>query len=84
MHVSLSPEVRKFIEDRIRTGQYSTPEEVIQEAIARLQSDEEWAALDLDDPTLAAIEESEAQYQRGEFRDLKDVAADLRARYSRK
>jgi putative addiction module CopG family antidote len=84
MNLSLSPEVRMFIEDRVRAGQYATPEDVVHEAIARLRSDEELAGEDLDDDTLGAIEESEQQFQRGEFRDLKDVAAELRARFPRR
>ena len=82
MNLALSPEIQKFIEDRVRTGKYATPEAVVQDAIERLQTDEELAALDLDDHTLAAIDEADRQYGRGEFVDLKDVAAELRAKFS--
>ena len=82
MNLSLSPDVQKFIQERVRAGQYATPEDVIQDAIARLRSDEEFAALDLDDSTLEAIENADNQYRRGQFRALKDVAAELRAKYS--
>jgi putative addiction module CopG family antidote len=81
MNLSLDPEVWKFIEERVRAGQYATAEDVVREAIARLRSDEELAAEELDDETLAALAESDAQYERGEVRDWKDVSAELRAKY---
>lgn len=81
MNLSLNPEARQFIEDRVRAGRYATPEDVVHEAIARLRSDEELAAEELDDETLAALAESDAQYERGEVRDWKDVSAELRAKY---
>ena len=80
MNLSLNSDVLKFIEGRVRAGQYATAEEVVQEAIARLRSDEELAAGELDDDTLDALEESDAQYERGEVRDWTDVSAELRAR----
>ena len=81
MNLSLNPAARQFIEERVRAGQYATAEEVVHEAIARLRSEEELAADELDDDTLAALEESDAQYERGEVRDWKDVSAELRAKY---
>ena len=82
--LSLRPDVQKFIEEKVRAGQYATPEDVVHEAIARLQSDEELAAEELDDETLAALEEADAQYDRGEFRDLNAVAEELRARFHKR
>jgi len=49
-----------------------------------LRSEEELAGEDLADETLAAIEESERLYGRGEVRDLGDLAAELRAKLPRR
>ena len=81
MNLSLNPEVRQFIEECVRAGRYATAEDVVHEGVARLRSDEELAAEGLDDDTLATLEESDAQYERGEVRDWKDLSAELRVRY---
>jgi predicted transcriptional regulator len=39
---------------------------------------------DLDPATRAAIEEGEAQYQKGEYRPWKEVCEELRARFTKK
>jgi putative addiction module CopG family antidote len=80
MNLSLNPEVQKFIEDRVRTGQYATPEEVVHTAIARLRREESAAVGDddLSDDDLAAIEEGLAQANRGEGRPWEEVREELR------
>jgi putative addiction module CopG family antidote len=78
MNLSLSQDVQRFIEEKVRAGQYATPEEVIHTAIARLQSDE---AIELDDEQLAAIEEGLAQADRGEGRPWEQVREELRTNY---
>jgi putative addiction module CopG family antidote len=78
MNLSLNPDVQRFIEEKVRAGQFATPEDVVHTAIARLQSDE---AIELDDEELAAIEEGLAQADRGEGRPWEQVREELRAKY---
>lgn len=81
MNLSLNPDVQKFIEEKVRTGDYSTPEDVVHTAIARLQSDEALGLEELDDEELAPIEEGLAQAKRGEGRPWEEVRDELRAKY---
>jgi Arc/MetJ-type ribon-helix-helix transcriptional regulator len=78
MNLSLNADVQRFIEEKVRAGQFATPEDVVHTAIARLQSDE---AIELDDDELAAIEEGLAQADRGEGRPWEQVREELRAKY---
>ena len=79
MIVSLSPELGKYVEQQIRAGRFTTPEEVVEAGLARLMLDPPPDALD--DEDLAAIEESEAQIERGEDLDWGEVSAKLRQKY---
>jgi Arc/MetJ-type ribon-helix-helix transcriptional regulator len=78
MNLSLNPDAQRFIEEKVRAGQYATPEDVIHTAIARLQSDE---LIELDDDELISIEEGLAQADRGEGRPWEQVREELRAKY---
>jgi antitoxin ParD1/3/4 len=49
MNVSLSPEMRKFVEDRVSAGDYASPEEVIRAGLASLMQRERLARLPVDD-----------------------------------
>ena len=84
MNLSLSPDVQRFIEDKVRTGRYATAEDVIHAAISRLRRDEAIGHEELDEDDLAAIEEGLAQANRGEGRPWEEVRAELRAKYGGK
>jgi antitoxin ParD1/3/4 len=64
MQVRLKPELRKFVEDEVRAGNFASADEVVEAALARLMLDP--ATDDADAQALAAIEEAEAQLDRGE------------------
>jgi Arc/MetJ-type ribon-helix-helix transcriptional regulator len=81
MNLSLNADVQRFIEEKVRAGQYATPEDVIHTAIARLRTDEALGDHELDDEGLAAIEEGLAQANRGEGRPWDEVREELRAKY---
>jgi putative addiction module CopG family antidote len=76
MTVSLSPELRKYVEEQVRAGRFASPQEVVEAGLARLMLDPLPDALDDDD--LAAIDEAEAQIERGEDLDWAQVSAALR------
>jgi Arc/MetJ-type ribon-helix-helix transcriptional regulator len=78
MNIVLSPQTQKLLEDCMRKGSYSTPDEAVRIALETL---EQMEAEGLDDKTLAAIERSEAQIDRGESRDWEDVKRELGTKY---
>ena len=78
MNVTLSPETQKLLEDRMQRGDYSNPDAAIR---AALRSLDERDVEPLDEETMAAIEEAEAQFDRGEGRAWEEVVSELRARY---
>jgi putative addiction module CopG family antidote len=78
MNLSLNPETQKFIDEQVKAGRYHSPEAVLEDAVKRMMDED---AMELDDETLAAIDESEDQIARGEYRDWEDVSAELRAKY---
>lgn len=78
MSLTLSAETQKLIEDRMTRGDYSSPDDLVREALNVLDQVEED---ELDENDLAAIEESEQQIARGEDLDWKEVSAQLRRKY---
>ncbi len=42
MNLSLEPDVQKFIDERVNSGKYSTPEEVVAAAIMALDQQEQF------------------------------------------
>jgi len=76
MTISLSPELKKYVEEQVRAGRFASPEEVVEAGLARLMLDPLPDALD--DEDLAAIDESEAQIARGEDLDWAHVSAKMK------
>jgi len=81
MQVQLKPELARFIEDQVKSGRYGSPEDAVNAAVAKLQSEEELLADELDDEDLARIEEGLVQAGRGETRPWAEVREELRAKY---
>jgi Arc/MetJ-type ribon-helix-helix transcriptional regulator len=79
MQVTLKPQYQKFIDEQVRAGRFASPEEAIEAGVARLMFDPE--SDDLDDETLAAIEQSEVEFERGEGIPLEQAADEIRKRY---
>lgn len=79
MNVTLRPELEKYIEEQLRAGRFDSADELLEAGIARLMLDPPVDALDADD--LRAIEESEAQIERGEVLDWNQVSNELRRKY---
>ena len=78
MQIALTkPELQQFVEQQVRAGRFASPAEVVEAGLARLMLDpaEDFA---VDERTLAAIEEAEAQVARGEDRDFEGFAAEFR------
>ncbi|MDB5321186.1 MAG: hypothetical protein JWN40_2817 [Phycisphaerales bacterium] len=78
MGLSLSAETQQLIEERMRKGGYTSPDDLVRVALDVLDQVE---PAGLDKETLAAIDRAEDQIERGEYRDWEDVKAELRAKY---
>ena len=70
IEVRLRPELRKFIEDEVMAGNFASADEVVEAALARLMLD---PSPDEDAETVAAIDEAEAQIDRGEGMPLDEA-----------
>ena len=80
MNLSLKPQIEKFIDEQIKAGHYNSATEVLEEAVVRMMEE----SSGLDEDTLAAIDRSEDQIERGKYRDWRKVSRQLRAQYLRK
>jgi putative addiction module CopG family antidote len=80
MLVSLSPSLAKFVDEQIKAGRYASTDEALNSAVARLQSDAEISALDLDH-IRADLDPALAQADRNEFSEFtaSDIIAERRA-----
>lgn len=78
MQLSFTPDMEKFIEEKVRSGQYADPESVVYDAVARLKSEEACSAGDLlDEHDLAELAEADREVERGEVLDWTDVSKEL-------
>lgn len=66
MNVSLSPDVQRFVDQKVRRGEYGSPEEAVNQILSRVQSQEELTPEDLAD-LRAEVDEGLAEADRGEF-----------------
>jgi Arc/MetJ-type ribon-helix-helix transcriptional regulator len=74
MTVELKPSVEALVERRIRSGAYSSPEEVIEHALEVLDAEEEWLKGDEVGP---AIQEGWDEAQRGKLTEAEVVRAEM-------
>ena len=79
MNVTLSPETERFIQDQIQAGLYSSPEQLLDAAVRNLMS-EDTNEEELDDDTIAAINEDQAQIDRGEGMDRATFLSEFQKR----
>lgn len=77
MKVEFRLEIEKYVEDRVRSGEFPSAAAVLEEAVARMMSAAQVTLTPEDDEAIAA---AEAEYERGEHEDFDTVAARLRAR----
>ena len=61
------PDLERFVADQVKAGNYPSPEAVVEAAVADLRDN---LSGELDDETVAAINEAEDQADRGEGMDL--------------
>ena len=78
MTISLSLETQKLLEEKLRSGEYGSADEVVHAALEALNERE---AHSLDDATLDAIDRAEDQIERGQVHEWKDVREQVRAKF---
>ena len=71
------PELESFIDAQVKAGRYPSRDAAIEAAVERMMRED----AELDEATLAAIDASEDQIERGQVRDWKEVSQALRAKY---
>lgn len=79
MNVRLKPELQSFVDEEVRSGRFSSADEVIEAGLARLMLDPAGEGPDAE--TLAAIDEAEAQLDRGEGIPLDEAFSKLREKH---
>ncbi len=81
MNISLKPELERFVAAQVEAGGYGSADEVLEAAVARLMLDPDPPTPDPD--TLAALEEAEAQLDRGPGIPLEEAFDRLRQKFPR-
>jgi Arc/MetJ-type ribon-helix-helix transcriptional regulator len=77
MHVSLRPETQRYIDEQLQTGRFPSLEAMIEAAVAELREVDD----SLDADTISAINEAEAQADRGEGMELDAFRKHISARF---
>jgi len=83
LNVSLTPELEKFVESRVKSGRYQTASEVVREALRLLEAHEQDRAEALVE-LRAKLKRGMEQAERGEVRDGEEVMEELLQRLQRK
>lgn len=87
LNVSLTPDLSRFVENRLRSGKYQTASEVVREALRLLEGRDRAPVKDMEQ-LRRKIEVGMAQLRRGEGVDgesfFRSVAARRRAKKSRR
>lgn len=74
--------VSDFVEERVRSGVFADVSQLVEAAVIQMMADQQSALLD--DEDRAAIAESIAEFERGEFVDAATVAAEWRSKAFRR
>jgi Arc/MetJ-type ribon-helix-helix transcriptional regulator len=76
MNVQLKPEQARFIEEQVRAGRFESAEVAVEAAITQMMFDP-----DLDEETIAAIEQSEREIEEGKCIPWEIAEAEFRRRF---
>jgi Arc/MetJ-type ribon-helix-helix transcriptional regulator len=83
MQISLDrPELEIFVKQQVQAGRYGSPQALVEAAVARLMLDPLDDELTSED--IAAIEESDREFEQGKGLDWKIASQELRAKYLKK
>ena len=84
MTISLTTETQRLIEERMKRAGFASADELVRVALQTLDQVRGDDYDELDAETRAAIEQGEAEYERGEGRPWEEVREELRARFIKK
>ena len=76
MTITLRPETQRLLEDQLKKSNCASADELVHAALQAFDELNE-----LDEATLDAIDQSEAEIARGEFIEWDEVLALVRAKY---
>ena len=82
MNVSLRPDLQRFIEQKVSSGQYATPDEVVQAGLAALKQQESFGEFEPGELS-ALVAEGEQSLREFEALDADDALMARRARRSK-
>ena len=71
------PELEKFIDAKVKSGDFSSPAAVVEDAVARMMMDERM----LSEEDVAAINRAEKEMDEGRFVDFDVFAAEMRKKF---
>lgn len=74
------PKLQKFIDEQVQAGHFPSAQAAVEAAVEQMMLDHGV----LDDATVAAIAVADAQYERGEFVEWREVRDQLRKKYTGK
>ena len=81
MHIEVTkPKLKKFIDEQVQAGHFPSAQAAVETAVEQMMLDHGV----LDDATIAALAEADAQYERGDFVEWRDVREQLRKKYTGK
>ena len=80
MPISLTPALAKFVDDLVKSGRYASPDDAVNAAVARLQTETELTPDDITD-LREHLDPALAEADAGQFSDFtaEDVIAERRA-----
>ena len=80
MQFALDPELAKFIDSQVKAGRYPSADDAINAAVARLQTDTEFSAAEVND-LRTDIDKGLAEADSGSFADFtaEEIIAERRA-----
>jgi putative addiction module CopG family antidote len=83
MNIRLQPDVEKYVGEKVKTGQYRSPEEAVNGLLSRVRDQEELSDEDIAD-LRAEADLGIAEADRGEFVEFtaEDVIAERRAAFA--
>jgi Arc/MetJ-type ribon-helix-helix transcriptional regulator len=80
MELTLAPETRRLIEEKLKQGVYHSADDLICKALAALSEIQN----ELDDETLDALDEAQDAIERGDVHEWEDVKKHIRERLATK
>jgi antitoxin ParD1/3/4 len=80
MNILLQPDVQKFVEEKVKSGQYASPEEAVNLLLTHVRQQEELSPQDIEE-VRSEIDRGIREAERGEFAEFtaEDIIAEGRA-----